>query len=106
MPIKQMGNRDPGKGQALPKVLMPESGLEPRAMASQSSPLSAASSEVVFWYSTWRRVQLSPGKHSGTVTLAWNCLLVSLPPLADYELLGQGLMGQCQAQLRSVTIYE
>lgn len=47
MPIIQMGNGGPGKDQALPKVLMPELGLELRPLASEPSPLSSASSEVV-----------------------------------------------------------
>lgn len=36
MPIIQMGNGGPGKDKALPKVLMPELGLEPRALALQA----------------------------------------------------------------------
>lgn len=47
MPIIQMGNGGPGKDKALPKVLMPELVVEPRAVASEPSSLSRAPSEVV-----------------------------------------------------------
>ena len=47
MPIIQMGNGGPGKDKALPKVLMLELGLDPRALASEPSSLSRAPSEVM-----------------------------------------------------------